>query len=973
VSGISLSRGIVFLVFLGSIAWLSPVLPSTVLRAADRSDPVQGCSLEQDFLTPPDPYKPWVYWWWVYGNVTEQSITRDLEGMKEKGIGGLLLFDARGYHDHIQPPPSRMEFMSPEWRQMVRFAMSEADRLGLKMSVNLSSCAGTLTGPWQVGDDVPKQLVWAASEIEGPQQFRGELPGGDWKKFWEVAVVAAKTGEVPDTVDQVVDLSDRITDGKLAWQVPPGRWTVIRFAAQTVEGRECDVDILDAGAVKRHFDRMGGRFLEDAGDRAGETLTHFYNVSWEGVAAAWSLGFEQEFKQLRGYELRPYLPVLAGMVVGDPAKTERFRRDYQKTLAETFMNNFYGQVQTLSHAAGLQWHSESGGPWNRKLPIFAHADQLAFLGRTDMPQGEFWYPNRAINRPAAMAAHIYGRPLAATEAFTHMTRHFSVYPAALKPGADLAFCDGINHFVWHTFSASPEEFGLPGIHYWAGSHLNPNVTWWQQSGAFLAYLARCQYLLQQGHFVADVCVYTGDATYQHWGRGERWSRDSSLVLPEGYTYDLINTEVLLERLSVEQGKLVLPDGMSYRMLVVDLEQDELPPEALQKILDLAAQGATVVLGTRRPKQAAGLRDFPDSDAQVQRLAARLWGGDNQTGVRAAGEGRIISGMSLDETLRQQGVVADFEGNFEYLHRRTDDMDIYFVAGAGKAECLFRVQGREPELWDPVTGEVRDAGLYRRTEDGRIAVPLDLPENGAVFVVFRRPQQANHLTAVSGPDDGLEISGSGSEKTGLAPSRLHLWRNGSYELTTSQGEQRTVVVENLPAPRTLTGPWEVRFAPGWGAPESTVFDRLIPWNEHPDQAIKYFSGTATYRIAFDLDDPQASGLVRLQLGEVRNIAEVRLNGRPLGVVWTAPWTVDLTGRVKSGENVLEIDVTNLWVNRLIGDARLPADQRLTSPYMRLESDPAVKLGRRCEGYTAADELEPSGLLGEVRLEFGTERR
>ncbi|MCL4202141.1 MAG: hypothetical protein KJ000_06585 [Pirellulaceae bacterium] len=969
-SSIVVRRVILVLVFLGSLAGLSPVQPSAILHAAEGSDSVSDPSLEQNFLAPPDAYKPWVYWWWLYGNVTERSITRDLEGMKEKGIGGLLLFDARGYHDHIQPPPSRMEFMSPEWRKMVRFAISEADRLGLKMSVNLSSCAGTLTGPWQVGEDVPKQLAWAATDLEGPQQYEGDLPRGDWGKFWEVAVVGARRDD-HDTVVQVVDLSDRVAGGKLSWQTPPGRWRLIRFVAQTVEGRECDVDILDAGAVRRHFDRMGGRFLEDAGDRAGKTLTHFYNVSWEGVAAAWSLGFEDEFKTLRGYELRPYLPALAGMVVGDPAKTERFHRDYQKTLAETFMNNFYGQVQTSARAAGLQWHSESGGPWDRKLPIFAHADQLAFLGRTDMPQGEFWHPNRAINRPAAMASHIYGRPLAATEAFTHMVRHFSVYPALLKPGADLAFCDGINHFIWHTFSASPEEFGLPGIHYWAGSHLNPNVTWWQQSGAFLAYLARCQFLLQQGHFVADACVYTGDATYLHWGRGERWSSHSSLTLPKGYAYDLLNTEVLLERLSVEHGRLVLPDGMSYRMLVVDLDSDEASPEALQKIHDLAARGATVVLGSRRPKQSPGLRDYPDCDARVQRLAARLWSDGDQAGARTLGEGCVVSGMSLDDALRHQGLAADFEGAFEYIHRRIDDTDIYFLAGAGKAECLFRVQGREPEFWDPVTGRVRDAGIHRQTEDGRTAVPLDLPKDGAVFVVFRRPQQEHHLIAVSGPDGVLEIAADRGEESERTPSRLRLWQNGRYELTDAQGERRTVVVEDLSAPRTLNGPWEVRFAPGWGAPESTVFDRLIPWNEHSDPAIKYFSGTANYRIAFDLNDHQAGSLVRLQLGEVRNIAEVRANGQSLGVVWTAPWTVDLTGHVKSGKNFLEIDVINLWVNRLIGDARLPADQRLTRPFMRLESDPTVKLGRRCEGYTAADELEPSGLLGEVRLEFGEE--
>ena len=268
-----------------------------------------------------------------------------------------------------------------------------------------------------------------------------------------------------------------------------------------------------------------------------------------------------------------------------------------------------------------------------------------------MPQGEFWYPERGFSRPVAMTANLYGRPLAAAEAFTHMQPHWSVYPAILKPCADVAFCDGINHLIWHTFTASPKEFGKPGIEYFAGSHLNPNVTWFEQSGAFLTYLARCQFMLRQGKPVVDVCCYTGDRPYLHWGRGEKWSANPTLTLDRGYTYDLINTPVLLERVSVANGRIVLPEGMSYSTLVLDLEDDTAPPSVLRKIIELVRSGGTVVLGQRRPTKASGLNGYPQCDEEVRRLADQLWGPAGEAvGARTVGEGRVVGGVSLRDAL-----------------------------------------------------------------------------------------------------------------------------------------------------------------------------------------------------------------------------------------------------------------------------------------------------------------------------------
>ena len=640
---------------------------------ADADRPAAG--LDTGFRQPADQDKPWAYWWWVNGNVTEQSITRDLREMKRQGIGGLLMFDSRNYHDdNLPPPPAPMEYMSPSWRRLLRFSIAEAARLGLEMSINLSSGAGALKGPWDVGDGAPKKLLWTSHDVTGPQHVEAKLTRRE-ARFWDVALLAVRHipvgGAAQTTLDvrpsgaaqpsadglsadtqlssnwqeiapalradttvaEVVDLSGRVDEqGRLVWDAPAGRWTLIRFACAVMEGHEKDVDILSRSAVEEYFGRLGGAFLEEAGSAAGKTLTHLYSVSWEGAAPTWTLGLDRQFASYRGYDMRSYLPILAGMTTGDVEFSERFLRDYYRTLADCFRDNCYGTLRELSRGEGLEWHSESGGPWNRELPSFRHADQLAFLGRNDMPQGEFWHLGHAMNRPAAMASHLYGRRLAAAEAFTHMRPHWSAYPAALKPGADAAFCDGINHFIWHTFTASPVEFGKPGIEYFAGTHLNPNVTWWNQSGAMLTYLARCQFLLRQGRFVGDVCVYTGDKPYLHWGRGEKWCANPTLALGKGYTYDLMNTEILLQRVSVTGGDLTLPDGMRYRLLALDLEDETVPPHVLGKIIELAEAGATVVLGQRRPQCTVGLEGYPAADGEVQRLAERLWGAADGAGA-----------------------------------------------------------------------------------------------------------------------------------------------------------------------------------------------------------------------------------------------------------------------------------------------------------------------------------------------------
>ena len=418
---------------------------------------------------------------------------------------------------------------------------------------------------------------------------------------------------------EVIDLTGKIdTQGKLAWKVPKGQWALLRFGSTTIDGHEYDVDMMDPKAVEGHFNRMGKAIIADVGPLAGKTLTHFYSVSWEGSVPTWTGSFEEDFSEYRGYDIRPWLPVLAGFVVESPEASQRFMADYRRARNDVFRDKFYGTMVDLCHRNGLKWHSESGGPWKRDPAIFGEADQLAFLARNDMPQGEYWWNGegrggRQMSRPQAMTAHVYGKRLAAAEAFTHMRRHWTTYPATLKRCGDESFVDGVNHLIWHTFTCSPKELGLPGSEYFAGTHINPNVTWFEQAQPFVSYLGRCQYMLRQGLFVADVCVFTGDVPYQHWGRfTTKWSEKATMELPAGHGYDIINTEALLSRVTVRNGDLVLPDGMSYRMLVVDPDEDKVSLAALRKSRNSNPRAPWLYLVNANQNRSRGRRPEPQS-------------------------------------------------------------------------------------------------------------------------------------------------------------------------------------------------------------------------------------------------------------------------------------------------------------------------------------------------------------------------
>jgi hypothetical protein len=921
-------------------------------------------SIDEGWRKPPVDARLRAYWWWLNGNVTREAITKDLEWMKAIGMGGGLVFDAGGdTQDGHAPVPAGPLFGSPPWRALFVHALREADRLGLEMGLNLQS-GWNLGGPMVTPEKATKLVSWSHLRVQGPSDTALALPqppmrqrfyrdtfvlayrlkperaaespsptasSGRARKKQTTTVATdsrhpapiqhlkeksafdelggsatdctsllddcpATPGEEDVLASAVLDLTDKLDkDGTLHWSVPAGNWLVLRFGytnngegVSTASGKWSGlvIDYLDAEALRWYWRTVVDPIIADAGPAVGRSWKMVQTDSWELGGVNWTANFPAEFQHRRGYDLRPWLPVLAGQIVDSRFASNRFLADLRRTVADCVAENHYGTMAALAHAHGLGIQPESAGPHTAPL------DGLMCYGRSDWPMSEFWVPSphrprdedRFFVKQAASAAHIYGRSIVCAEGFTSIGPQWNdTLWSAQKPSFDHEACAGLNLVFWHAFTCSPKEAGLPGQEYFAGTHFNPQITWAKQAAAFVHYLNRCQFLLQQGQFVADVLYYYGN----HVPNIARLKKDDPARVLPAYDYDVVNEEVLL-RATVADGCVVLPSGMAYRVLVLPKAR-VLSLEAARKIYDLVEGGATIV--GPKPWRTTGRQD----EARLGRIADELW----DTGR--------IQPRTAREALAALGVGPDVEGIPDWIHHRCGEADIYFVSNQGpqsfRGDCRFRVHGKQPELWDAVTGDCRPAAAFQQTSN-RTSVPLELPPYGSLFVVFRKP-----------------VNGDGAGR--------------NFDSFTTVGE--------------LTGPWTVAFDSRWGAPSSVDFQELIDWTARPEDAIRFYSGTATYRRTFDA--PKTSGRLLLDLGALAMLAEVRLNGQKLGVVWFPPFRVDITRAVKPTGNVLEVDVVNTWYNRLVKDLSLPQSQRLTHTNIRLNR---------------AAKPMPSGLLGPVRL-------
>ena len=751
---------------------------------------------------------------------------------------------------------------------------------------------------------------------------------------------AAPEDAVP--LRDVINLTSRMRkDGTLDWEVPAGKWTILRLGYSLTgeknhpaspEATGYEVDKLSQkhvqNYVKTYVDMISGAL----GPYFGKSFRYFLMDSWEASDENWTDEMISEFQKRRGYDPTPYLPTLTGRIVASADVSDRFLWDFRRTIADLLADNHYGAATEYFKKYGIGLYAEAMGAG---LPTTG--DGLLNKGRVTIPMGEFWVPlpgqsdtpeHPADLREAASAAHIYGKTLAAAESFTTMpfVPMWGESPFYLKPIGDQALALGINRIVFHESAAQPfvDDQHKPGMTLgFFGQNYTRYITWAEQAAAWNEYLARSSYLLQQGLFVGDLAYYYGEGapiTVPFW-------KGIHPAVPAGYNYDWVNTEVLLTRMSVKDGRLVLPDGMSYRALVIPEDVCRLTLPAVQKIRDLVGAGA-VVIGPR-PGYSPSLTGFPLSDEEIRFIVNDVWGPIDGKSVteHVYGKGKIYWGKSVKDVLAAEKTPPDFEynqpeidSNLVWIHRRTDGSDIYFVANQSDRtediQASFRVDGKEPEFWRPDTGAVEPAEY--NLEDGRANVPVHLDPYGSVFVVFREKAASRFRT---------------------------LPHVAQSDLTTFEGS------------------WEVSFPANWGAPPKIKLDGLSSWTESSDAGVKYFSGTATYTKDVEVSPEwlRPGARVVLDLGKVKDIAEVSVNGKSLGgILWKPPYAADVSGALKPGSNHLEIRITNLWTNRVIGDHQPGA----TKTYTFTDFKPM--------NLTKDSELLESGLLGPVRLVSVTKR-
>ncbi len=1011
--------------------------------AAAGSDP-----LAASFRNPPDSAKPWTYWFWINGNITREGITADLEAMAQAGIHGVLIMEVA--RPKMMAPNGPVAFGTPAWRELFRHAVSEAGRLGMEVNMNNDAGWTGSGGPWITPEYSMQKLVSTSLAVGGPGRC-GEvmsMPVAVQNFYRDLRVLAYPASSAPGEAvapERIVDLTARMNpEGRLDWEVPAGSWVVRRIghtstgqrnlpAPEAGLGLECDK--LSAEGIRRHFEGFLGKLREELGPETARTLSFTHIDSWEVGGQSWTARMAEEFSRRRGYDLTPYLiPLAGGPAVGSEDRTRRFLRDFKRTKTELLNENYAAALRELANRQGMRLSIEAYGPSGD----FIHP--LDYAAEADLPMAEFWVGRWGAwhllsARLISSAAHAVGRTVVGAESFTSLGENdsFTEHPYSIKAVGDWAFSEGINRFIFHRTVLQPWAGNEPGMSFGPyGTHFDRNQTWWGQGKAFMEYLARCQYLLQKGRFVGDIGRLVPDAENHGFKPGMGALPARFPALPDGYNYDYLSDKLLLGQAVVSEGRIRLTSGMSYRILQLP-DDRAMTPELLRKIRDLVRAGAMV--SGPRPESSPSLQNHPRCDEEVRSLAAELWGPcDGRTVTEhRLGAGRVFWGKPMAEVLREAGLEPDLQWKLDpppteeavrsitvgwgkpmgdepalpmptrginWIHRRDGETEIYFLANpqhrAVDAWCRFRVAGRQPELWDPATGEITRPAAFQ-VREGATDLPIRFAPAGSLLVLFREPIRPQARLAGLKRDGTVllargEVQGSILPDIRVGDTRVELETAlpGRYEMEFADGQARIVTVDAPRAAAMIGGPWRVGFPDGRGAPASEEFPALVDWSRHEKEGIRYFSGTAKYATEFSWEPPPAGRPAEskpearflLDLGRVEVIAEVQLNGTDLGVLWKPPFVVDATRALKAGTNRLEVKVTNLWPNRLIGDERFPDDCTpggtwKTGPIPawpewflqgRPRPEPRRQTFTTWKYYTADSPLLPSGLLGPVTLQM-----
>ncbi|WP_400077544.1 glycosyl hydrolase [Winogradskyella sp. R77965] len=1126
-----------------------------------------SADLEAGFKNPPNEAKARTWWHWISGNVSKSGITKDLEAMKSVGIQEAQLFNV-----HLGFPKGPVKYLSEEWLDLFKFSAEEAKRLDLELAFHNSAGWSSSGGPWVTEENAMQTVVFSELTVEGDKAFKEQLPKPETKfnYYKDIAVLAfpkpiatkkidgldykilserVRNHLLPDTKDipeasiiskqSIINLTDKVSkEGILDWDVPKGEWIVLRLGHTPIgttnrpappEAKGLEVDKMSKRAVDAYWKGGIQPIIDKLGNLIGTTVNNCLIDSYEVETTNWTAGFDTQFEALRGYDLTSYLPTLAGYYIENGEISERFLWDFRRTIGDLIAENYYAHFRDLCHNNGMKFSVE---------PYWGPFDNMQVGATGDIVMCEFWsggYPFFDSPKFVSSIAHLNGSSIVGAESFTGIGG-WDKHPANIKSIGDRAWSEGITRFIFHTYVHQPWDVA-PGLALsYHGFDFNRLNTWWSQSKPYMDYLARSQYLLQQGENVADVLVFTGES-----------SPNIGFIKPEikamGFDYDLIGANKLKD-LTVKNGTIYSSVGNTYKVLVLP-NSDFVKPETLQKIKELVDGGATVI--GKQPSQSPSLTDYPNCDDAVKTYVDELW----ETG--------LIKDNPLEDVLIKNipdfKIESDDKTDLSFIHRKTSDADIYFIANSRKEArdivARFRVAGKQPEIWNSETGKIKDVVVFKANEDGTTTVPLQLGMEASVFMVFKKPINANHLVdvkmeldqpkaeplsnlnivkaeygtflqegliditdkvndainngvldfkmsrafcdcdpamgykkefrmeyqigesihqiyaeerehiAIDAGDkelrvlkavfgkfkaetkgipknyetyditegikvlvasgklnipvtsqltDNREIKGNkttlkiiystdGEERTIFIPEGQVLnlskidtkpelvyiadkinWitpNTGKIEYTSVSGETKSAEVKSIPEPIDLSNSWEVIFPINSEVPERVKFDKLISWSDHKNENIQHFSGTATYKKEFVLSEDllQSDKRLELDLGSVAVIAEVIINGESTATLWKAPFRIGIDDFVMKGKNTLEVKVTNLWPNRLIGDEKLPLDIERKDDRMKTLPDwllqNTVRPSKRStfpswNHYQKEDALLTSGMLGPVEI-------
>ena len=990
--------------------------------------------LEKDFKTPPQAARLQAYWFWVDSNFSTNGITKDLEAMKSAGFGAALILNV-GSGALANPPWPDQTYHSQKYFDAIKHAAAEAERLGLTIGLaNAPGYTGT-GGPWVPEEQNMRRLVWTQKDVEGPQKLdlvltRPSLPesgltlaktGNPAKIYDDIAVLAVPAGKTV-ALKKVLDITARMhADGRLVWEVPAGKWSVFRIGnmptlkaphpAPNGPTANLEVDKMDREANLNHWHNVIEPLKENLGPLYGTSFNRLHIDSYECGTQNWSKHFREEFIRRKGYDPVPWLvsfgtPVLGykpgqmnGNIMGGMPRNEtsriiesaeqtgRFEWDFVDVVNRLFTDNWI-LAKSLMAPDHIRFSFE---PYAGPFSIIEGA------AIADIPMATFWTTTScdysltnmngdgtvAIETPAG--ARAAGRTIINSESYTSMpgVSMWTEKPALLKYIADGAFAAGVNQMTLHHWTLQPfDDKYQPGLtfHKW-GVHFGRFQTWFEPGKAYFNYLTRCQAMLQQGEEVVDSLAI--DSPFQ--------SKASKVVDPRTLenpvqksehcdlisSYDFVNDDT-----HVVDGQVQLASGRKYHYLTYPANGVVLP-EVAAKLKRLLDEGATLV--TTRFKKSSSLKDYPACDQAIATISAGIWDSgkyQNQLfGNTAAAVKRLA--LSPDYEIHSAAGV----DSVKVLHRLSPEADIYFVVNRlsqpQNFAVDFRVAGKQPELWQAEDLSISEAPVWNG-QNGRTTVSLSLGCQQSVFVVFRRPaENGDHPISVTVGDGATEWN-VGRDLSGN--SVFQSATNNTAKMVYSSGKVKTVLTAPI-APEQIDGAWEVSFTPKLGAPFQLLFPELVDFSQHGDLRVKYFSGTATYRKVIRLNAAQISAHRRviLDLGTMNDIATVSINGRAAKVLWFAPYTMDVTGLLREGDNQLEVAVTDNWANAIIGDEQIPADFEIppsAEPHKNVKGyglprfpdwfinglpRPSARKTFTTWSYYGKDsELKPAGLDGPVQL-------